>query len=143
MDIITSLLMLTVLVGWGSWSFLQNLATKNMHPMRVQILYVIFSLLFTVITLFFHRPTVESMKTAWPTREIIFVLAAAAFVTVGNVSFLIASKRVDANMVIGISSAYPVISLVLNLLVLHDKPTALRALGMILVICGIIMLGLK
>jgi bacterial/archaeal transporter family protein len=65
------------------------------------------------------------------------VLASTALVV-----FYIALRSGDASRVVPLTSAYPVVTLILSALVLAERITVLRGAGALIVVCGVVLLSL-
>jgi transporter family protein len=63
------------------------------------------------------------------------VLAAAAYVV-----FAIALERADASIVVPVTSAYPIVTVVASALFLAERVTVARVIGTLLVVAGVIVL---
>ena len=82
-------------------------------------------------------------RTAWrPARAVMnLVLVAAVLDTAGNVFFLFASQQGRLDVAAVLSSLYPVVTILLAALLLHERIGRLQAAGIVAAIGAIIFIG--
>jgi drug/metabolite transporter (DMT)-like permease len=78
------------------------------------------------------------------TRLSVFLLVAlmAAFDTAGFVAYIFAVREIPVSVAAPIASAVPAATVLLGVLILRERPSALQALGVALAIAGIIWLSM-
>jgi bacterial/archaeal transporter family protein len=114
---------LTVL-AWGVWGFFSKLASTYARPRQTLLFQVAGVVAFGLVVLSMERFHVEwsAQGFGWS--------AAAGFVNfVGFLSFFAAVEKGKVSTVIAMSSLYPVITIVLSILLLHEKISSREGLG--------------
>src|SRR5262245_45110963 len=134
------LLVLTgfTIVLWGFWGFFGKLALeRRMAPMTIFLSEVIVSaLLAPPIWYSMHRRISSSSLATWN----IFGVISGTALALGLLCYYFALAHGRASVVVPLTATYPVISVLLSVAVLAEKPTAVQWLGMLLVVVGGILL---
>jgi len=114
---------LTVL-AWGVWGFFSKLASTYARPRQTLLFQVVGVMAVGMVVLSMERFHIE-----W-TPQGFGWSAAAGFVNfVGFLSFFAAVEKGKVSTVIAMSSLYPVITIVLSVLFLHEKISSREGLG--------------
>lgn len=69
-----------------------------------------------------------------------WAMASASLAVGGLIALYVALGTGEASKVVPVSAAYPVVTLVLSALVLSESLTFARAGGMMLVVCGVVLI---
>ena len=112
------------LMCWGLWGVFSKLASNYSRPRQTLLFQAVgvlgFALLVLVIERFQIQPTAAGFGWSF----------AAGFVNfVGFLAFFAAIQKGKVSTVISLSSLYPVITILLSVLLLHEKVTKREGLG--------------
>ena len=69
-------------------------------------------------------------------------IVTAIMASTGLIAFYVALGRGDASQVVPLTSAYPVVTVILSAVVLAEQITLLRVIGVLVVVAGVAILGL-
>jgi transporter family protein len=114
---------LTVL-AWGVWGFFSKLASTYARPRQSLLFQVAGVVAFGLVVLSMERFHVE-----WSPQGFGWSAAAGFVNFVGFLSFFAAVEKGKVSTVIAMSSLYPVITIVLSILLLHEKISSREGLG--------------
>ena len=109
---------------WGLWGVFSKLASNYSRPRQTLLFQAVgvvaFALVVLVIERFQIQPTVAGFGWSF----------AAGFINfVGFLAFFAAVEKGKVSTVISLSSLYPVITILLSVLLLHEKITRREGLG--------------
>jgi len=131
---------LICLALWGLWGFLLKLASKGLDWRTVYFLSTVasFSLAVAVVLASGGVRVGEA-----PRALVAAALAAGVAGGGGYVAFMKALESGKASIVIPLTAAYPAITVVLALVFLGEKLSAMQVAGIVLVILACILLSIK
>jgi transporter family protein len=127
---------------WGFWSLTSKMAIEAVGPGNIFGFYVISSVTVPFIYTIFRRlgPQESSEDspswTDWATGA-----AALALNVFGVLVFSFAINVGPASLVIPISAAYPLVTVMLALLLLHEKLRRLQMIALSFILIGLIVIG--
>lgn len=128
------------ILGYGCWSFFLKLATRTLHPFQIYIVNCCVGLLLLPLYI-----GIVSTRVSQPFKlnGILWAIAATLCATIAAISFIY-SIRGGNNVasLSAISSASPIITLMLAALFIGEQITIFKAIGILLIIAGIAVLGL-
>ena len=112
------------LMFWGLWGFFSKLASNYSRPRQTLLFQAVgviaFALVVLVIERFHVQPTAAGFGWSF----------AAGFVNfMGFLAFFAAVEKGKVSTIISLSSLYPVITILLSVLLLHEKITAREGAG--------------
>lgn len=128
---------------WGAWSLSSKVAIDRVGPGNIFGFYILSSLTAPVFYAWFRRLRPGGTRMASPPRSA-WILGAAglALNVTGTFAFSFALEGGNAALVVPISSAYPLITIVLAVAVLREKLTYLHMLAVGAVVIGLVMIGI-
>ena len=125
------------LIMWGLWGFFPKLSTNYINPKSALVYEVVGSVIVGVIILFLvcFKPEVHP-------KGIIFALLTGIAATLGTLFFLYAVSRGKASTTVVITALYPLITIMLALLILHEPISLKQGIGMLLALAAIILVAI-
>ncbi|HYA88874.1 MAG TPA: DMT family transporter [Nitrospirota bacterium] len=123
------------MVLWGVWGVFQKLATRQMPPRNVYFISALgaVSVVFAVLaTTKFPKPI--SVKGAF------FGILAGICSSLGGLLFLQAISRGGAAIVITFTGLYPLVSITVSFILLHETITLKQGIGIVLALISIVLL---
>lgn len=132
------LLLIGSTILWGVWGYVNKLAVGHAHPLTVQWMYYVPSLLFIPILFFLGaRAAPETNLNGSALRfAIVSGLAAGG----ASLLFFYALQNMNASVAVAVTAAYPVITLALGVLLGEESLSLQKIAGIGIIIIGIIVL---
>ena len=125
---------------WGLWSLTSKIAVDRVTAGNVFGFYVISSFTAPLLYVFFRRGSIDSK--ARPGRMAWAMGAVALAVNVsGTYAYTYALQEGTASLVVPISSAYPIVTVVLAIAFLRERINRLHASSLGVVVLGLILIG--
>jgi len=130
--------MLTI-ISFGLWGVFSKIAVDSMGWRNATILYTLGFVWVAPALFFLYRP---SIHVGASNIAIVFALLAGAVSVAAIVGFNIALTTGEASVVVPLTSLYPLITIVISLLFLHEKLSLTQGIGIILAIVAIILISI-
>ncbi len=111
-------------VAWGVWGVFSKLASNYGRPRQTLLFQVAGVMAFGVIVL-----SMERFHITWSAQGFGWSAAAGFVNFIGFLTFFAAVEKGKVSTVIAMSSLYPVITIVLSILFLHEKISSREGLG--------------
>lgn len=129
-------------VAWGMTTLFRKLALEKLHPfqyeMTATIVHVAMIPVYVLLLMRVAVPVTGQMQ--WATSGILWVVAATLINVVGTLAFLFALRQGnDAGFISSLAGASPIITVMLSALFLGETPGAKQAVGIALVLLGVIV----
>jgi transporter family protein len=125
-------------LAWGAWAVLSKLASSEIPAESLQFLFTVGTLPVAVALLVARRFKVEPSP-----RGISFSVANGVVSAIGILALVAAFRSGGNTGVITVTtSLYPVITVVLAILILHEQLTKVQTLGLVLAAAAIVMFSL-
>lgn len=127
--------MATVMM-WGVWGVFSKLASAHARPRQMLLFQSVGVLAFALVVLGIEKFKVE------PTGAGFGWSFAAGFLTfLGFLTFFAALEKGKASTVVTVSALYPVVTIVLSILFLHEKLTGRQTAGIALALAASVLLA--
>ena len=128
---------------WGLWSLTSKMAIDGVGAGNLFVFYVLSSMTAPVLYGWFRRVRPGKLMGDNPTRNA-WVLGAVALAlnVTGAMAYTFALEEGSASLVVPISSAYPLITIVLAVAFLREKLTKLHYPALAVVVAGLILIGM-
>lgn len=127
--------------AFGLSALLRKIAVDRLHPLRFQVVAAVVYLAFLPFYIYIASKHVDE-PLDW--KGVGWAALATVIASFGGIMFGFALRSSnDAGMVTALSSASPVITLMLSFLVLGERPTTSGAVGCALVLAGIMVISFK
>ncbi len=126
---------LTVVL-WGIWGVFSKLAGAYSRPKQVLIFQSVGVLAFALVVLAIEKFRIEP---SWPGFSWSF--AAGFFTFIGFLTFFAALEQGKASTVVTLSALYPVVTILLSILFLHEKLTIRKAAGIAFALVASVLLA--
>lgn len=125
------------LVAWGVWGFFSKLASSHARPRQTLLFQAAGVMAFGLLVL-----TMEHFRIEWSPQGFGWSAAAGFVNFVGFLAFFAAIEKGKVSTVIAMSSLYPVVTILLSVLLLHEKIGAREGLGiMCALLAGFLLAG--
>ncbi|WP_187148866.1 EamA family transporter [Candidatus Korobacter versatilis] len=126
--------LLTVLM-WGVWGVFSKLASAYSKPRQILLFQSAGVLAFAVVVLLLERFHIE-----WSRPGFTWSFLAGFFTFVGFLTFFAALENGKASTVVTLSALYPVVTILLSVIFLHEKVSLKEGLGIVfaLVACALL-----
>ena len=128
---------------WGFWGLTSKMAINAIGPGNILGFYVISSAIVPIAYTWFRRVRPVQSRDSNPSWNAWALGATALALNVcGVFAFSFALNAGSASLVVPISSAYPLVTVILAVALLHEKLDRLHMIALIFVIIGLIMIGI-
>jgi transporter family protein len=126
---------------WGFWSLTAKIAVSNIGPGNVFGCYVISSLTIPLVYVMLRRP--RPLTNEKPSRTLWAAGAGGVALNVaGTLIFAFALRMGQASLVVPISSAYPLVTVAIAILLLGEKLNRPQTIALASVLIGLITIGI-
>jgi transporter family protein len=130
-------LILISIIGWGLWGTFEKIALRWLNPIQILLINSVIGILSVFLYQFFFK-NVE-YKFEW--RGIFWAILASLCATAASFGYLFALQQREASYVVSITSAYPLITFIIGIIILGETFTLYRAIGAVMVVAGVILLS--
>jgi len=111
-------------LAWGVWGFCSKLASNYTRPRQTLLFQAVGVMGFALLVL-----TLERFRVEWSAAGFGWSFAAGFVNFLGFLAFFAAVEKGKVSTVISLSSLYPVVTIVLSLLFLHERISKREGLG--------------
>ncbi len=128
---------------WGLWSFSSKVAVDRIGAGNLFLFYASSAMITPLLYIFLRRDRLESQRPALRPRSAWMLGATGLAVNVsGAYAFSFALETGKASLVVPISSAYPVITVILAIAFLRERISRAHIVPLAVVIVGLVLIGL-
>ena len=127
--------------GWGFSVFLNKLASKHYHPYHLQVIWNSLSII--IIPFFLMMSYKSNVTFSHSLKHSLLALTAVVFSIVATTCFYFAIKESEVGKSLIITSAYPVVTLILSCIFLGEQINGARILGILFVFVGLFIISAK
>ncbi len=129
---------LIALLSWGLWGFFLKLASNYLDWTQVYVLSGIVTLVSLVVVFFLGKPQIDVHSQGFA-----YALLAGVVNVVAVVAFFIALGVGKASIVVPLTALYPVITIIISFLILSERITPLKGVGVALALAAILLLSIE
>jgi bacterial/archaeal transporter family protein len=127
--------LLTVLM-WGVWGVFSKLGSAHSRPRQMLLFQAVGVFAFALITLALEKFKIEPSLPGFS-----WSFAAGFFTFIGFLTFFAALEQGKASTVVTLSALYPVVTILLSILFLHEKLTMRQVAGIALALVASVLLA--
>jgi len=129
--------LLTMLL-WGFWGFFGKLASRGLSPQNSTLISLLGWMASFPVILFVFR---QYFRIEWGNPHHYFAFLSGLFGSIGGVFFFYALNKGDASQVVAVTALYPLVTVILAFLFLHEPVTLQRFAGIAFALVGIYFLS--
>jgi len=126
---------LLTVVMWGIWGVFSKLASAHSKPRQVLLFQSVGVLAFALVVLL-----VENFKIEWSLPGFGWSFAAGFFTFIGFLTFFAALEQGKASTVVTLSALYPVVTILLSIVFLHEKISLKESAGIVFALMACVLL---
>jgi bacterial/archaeal transporter family protein len=128
------------IISWGLWGVVNKLVLRGMHPLQMFIIGASTSAFIALpIYLLFLKHTNITITT---NVFIILLCVLGSLLSItGSITYIYGIQSGELGKVAVLSCCYPVLTVALSVMFLGESMTITKAVGIILVMAGIVVLG--
>lgn len=134
----TSLLVMVIILFWGLWGFLNKIAVGKIGS-QINLWNAITILLITALYLLFSHDLFPLRKDP---AGILLAVVAGVFTTLGTIAFFALLSQKPAGVIITVTALYPIITIILSFIFLHESFTLNKIIGISLALVALIFLNM-
>jgi len=124
------------MVVWGLWGICSKLASNYSKPKQALIFQSVGVIAFTIVVLFMERFHIE-----WSLPGFNWAAAGGFFAFVGFLTFFAALEKGNASTVITLSALYPLVTIILSIIFLHERLNRTQGVGVAFALLASVLLG--
>jgi transporter family protein len=128
---------LVAMACWGIWGLLMKLASKYFSWHQIFIVTSIVTVMASLTVFIFFRPAINVHSLGFS-----YALLAGVVGSVALVAFNYAIEAGKSIIVVPLSALYPIVTIVLSFLVLHEEITLIKAVGIALGLAAILLISM-
>ena len=129
---------IAALAAWGLWGFWGKLGSRSLTPGHLLVLtYTGIVLIYPLVLALYAR----GLSMNWTVPDNYYALASGLVCGIGFPLFYLALTRGQVSRVVVITATYPVVTVLLAALLLHEPLTLKSGLGTALAIAGFLLLS--
>ena len=121
---------------WGFWGFFSKIATQSLRDVNAAIYQGIGPLIVMIIAAFYFR-----FQPAGKPMNILFAILSGISATLATFFFFAAITRGRSVVVVSMTALYPLVTLALSAIFLHEAFTLRQLLGVGLAVSAILLLS--
>ena len=125
---------------WGLWAFFIKLSEKYFSTGFIFFVYGTIYFLFTVILSFLFFK--DEINKPILNLGLIFILFAVITSLLANLFFYHSLSKGNASLVVSLTALYPLVTIILSLLILNERPSTYQMFGMGLALIAGVLLSL-
>ena len=130
------ILRILVILSWGCWAFFIKLALNQSSWLQIFILMNVVYFAITLGLYLWFKP-----QLALPFSPLILIVAAGILGSAGTMLFYAALDVGKASLIVPLTALYPVVTVALSLLILHEAVTIKQVIGIALAIAAILLIS--
>ena len=124
------------LMCWGLWSFIPKITTKYLEPQSAIVYEILGGVLVAAIAVF-----VLNIRPVIHPQGIALAIITGMLGFLGAFCFLVAVSKGPITLVATVSALYPIVSIILAVLVLHETLTLRQCAGIALALLSMILVA--
>ncbi len=137
METSTIFLISLAIFGWGVGTYFDKLAVGIIGPKTVFVVYLSAG----IMTLLYFLLAGEALPLG-PQKGILMALIAGTLISIGGIGFYTALQKENVSLIVPFAALYPAITVILGVMLLHEKIKLVNAAGIVLAIIAGVLLAL-
>jgi transporter family protein len=121
---------------WGMWGFLLKFATKYLDWRQIYVVNSLITILTSILIFVALKPSID-----FHSRGFRYAIFAGLLGTTALICFYSALSVENAIIVVPLTSMYPIITILLSYLILNERLTPLKGVGIILGLISIFLVS--
>ena len=131
------MLSIITIIAWGFWGFFLKLASKHSNWTEM---YIVSNVALFVVSLLLYISQKPSISVGSPGFN--YAMMAGMLLSLSFIAFYLALQVGKAVNVVLLTSLYPVVTIVLSYLILHEEISLTKGLGIILALVALVLVAL-
>ena len=123
-------------VWWGLWGLFSKLASNYSKPKQALLFQTAGVLAFAIVVLF-----MEKFRFEWSVPGFSWAALGGFFAFIGFLTFFAALDQGKASTVVTLSALYPLITILLSMLFLHERLTPRQGIGIVFALIASVLLA--
>ncbi len=131
-------LSMVTIISWGFVGFFLKLASNYSHWPEIYIVSNLAILVASLLIYISQRPSISVGSSGFN-----YAMVAGIMMALSAISFYVAIEVGKAIIVIPLTSLYPVVTIVLSYLILHEQISLTKGVGIILALVALVLVALE
>lgn len=127
---------LATVVLWAFWGLLGKVALRTVGWVQASLFFGVASVAIYGVIL-----AVRTREATWSPSDLLVPLATGLVGALGLATFYIALERGKASVVVPIVGLYPVMTVVLSVVLLHERLAPLQIVGVALAVAAVVLIA--
>jgi bacterial/archaeal transporter family protein len=123
-------------VTWGLWGLFSKLASNYSKPKQALLFQTAGVLAFAIVVLF-----MEKFRFEWSVPGFSWAALGGFFAFIGFLTFFAALDQGKASSVVTLSALYPLVTILLSILFLHERLTPRQGIGIVFALIASVLLA--
>jgi len=132
------MLCIITIISWGLWGFFNKLALNHLHWTEVYFVSSLALFVASVLIWASQKPSINVGSAGFN-----YAIIAGIMMALGAVAFYVALQTGKAVIVIPLTSLYPVVTIVLSYLILHEQISPTKGIGIVLAVVALVLMALE
>lgn len=134
----STLLLILSTILWGVWGYVNKRAVDHAHPLTVQWMYYLPTLLF--IPILYVLGSRIAPQTNLDGSALRFALISGVAAAIAALLFFFALQTTSASVAVAITASYPVVTLLIGAVMREETITPQKLIGIGIIILGVVVL---
>ena len=129
-----------ILLAWGLWGFFGKYALKFISPVSLILFETIGAIIVQVVILvilFYLKYKFDTNATG-----LSFAMLTALFGVIGTILFFFTLSKTKASVLVPLTALYPIVTVLLSFILLKEKVTLMKGIGIALAIIAGVLLSI-
>jgi len=125
------------LLTWGIWGIGSKLATNTTTPKQGLLFQCVGVIAFSILVL-----GMEGFRVQWNGPGFTWAFIAGFFAFIGFLTYFAALQKGPTSTVVVVSALYPLVTIVLSVIFLHERINMRQGIGIVLALVAAVLLSL-
>ena len=131
-------LCIVTIISWGLWGLFNKFALNNLHWTEVYFASNLALFVASVLIWASQKPSISVGSAGFN-----YAIVAGVMMALGAVAFYVALQTGKAMVVVPLTSLYPVVTIMLSYLILHEQISLTKGLGIVLAVVALVLMALE
>jgi transporter family protein len=132
------ILCIVTIISWGLVGFFDKLALSHLHWTEIYVVSNLAILAASLLIYISQKPSISVGSAGFN-----YAMIAGIMMALSTIAFYVALQTGKAVIVIPLTSLYPVVTIVLSYLILHEQISLTKGVGITLAVVALVLIALE